>query len=383
MNNYIKKIKYNSSVIFFIFGALILSLSPLVRADTLQQQINNLQNQNAVAQENVDSLQAQAKSFQDAINILQGRINAIQVAISTSQQSINNLQIKINKAQNDLDYQKSVLASDVRAIYVGGSVSTIEQIASSKNMNVFVDQQTYQKAVEGKIQKTLDDIAQLQNQLNTQKAQVQQTLKVEQEQNTQLASDQQTQQSMLGYNQSQQDTYNQQINNNSNQIAALRAQQAILNAAGSGNVIPPNSSGAGGLCDAGLGQGNGGYPMPWCNASQDSVITSGGFPNRECTSFAYWYFTSVEGKSLSVYGDAKYWKDTANRPVDQTPEDGAIAVKTSGTWGHVMIVVAVPGDKFGDTVVPDGSIITFEMNTYLDGKFYVKERSYSGFYFIH
>ena len=383
MNKYTNKIKINHRASFFIIGALILILSPLVRADTLQQQINNLQNQNAVAQGNVDSLQTEAKSFQDAINILQSRINAVQGAISASQQSINDLQNKIAKAQSDLDYQKAVLASDVRAIYVGGSVSTIEQLASSKNMNVFVDQQTYQKAVEGKIQKTLTDIAQLQNQLNTQKAQVQQTLKVQQEQNAQLASDQQRQQSMLGYNQSQQDTFNQQIKNNSTQIAALRAQQAILNAAGSGNIIPPNSAGAGGLCDAGQGQGNGGYPMAWCDTYQDSVLTSGGFPNRECTSFAYWYFTSIEGKSLSVYGDAKYWKDTANRPVDQTPEDGAIAVKTSGQWGHVMIVVAVPGDKYGGTVVPEGSIITFEMNTYLDGKFYVKERSYSGYYFIH
>lgn len=383
MKKHINKIKFNRSVSFFILGALILISAPIVRADTLQQQINNLQNQNAVVQSNVDSLQNQAKSFQDAINILQGRVNAIQGAINASQQSIADLQTKIAKAQADLDYQKTVLASNVRAIYVGGSVSTIEQLASSKNMNVFVDQQTYHKAVEGKIQKTLTDIALLQNQLNTQKAQVQQTLKVQQEQNAQLASDQQKQQSMLGYNQSQQDTFNQQIKSNSSQIAALRAQQAILNAAGSGNIIPPNSAGAGGACDAGQGQGNGGYPMPWCNAYEDSVITSGGFPNRECTSFAYWYFTSIEGKSLYVNGDAKYWIYTANRPVDQTPEDGAIAVKTSGQWGHVMIVVAVPGEKYGGRVVPDGSIVTFEMNTYLDGKFYVKERTYSGYYFIH
>ena len=378
----LKRINLSFSTI--LLGALFLVAAPLVSADSLQQQINSLQSQNNTTQSNLDSLQVQATSYQNAISILQSQINAAQAAINASQQSILNLQAKIDKSQVDLDYQKQVLASDVRAIYVSGSIDTIEMLASSKNLSVFVDQQTYQKAVEDKIQKTLSQIAELQNQLNTQKAQVQQTLLVQKAQNDQLSSDQQKQQSMLGYNQGQQDTYNQQISSNKDKIATLRAQQAILNSIGSGNIIPPNSSGAGGACDAGQGQGNGGYPMPWCNAQEDHLTTSGHFLNRECTSFAYWYFTSVEGhRDFTVTGDAKDWINYSNHPVDQTPEDGAIAVKTSGQWGHVMIVVATPGESYAGSVVPSGYIDTFEMNTYLDGKFYAKQRPYSGYYFIH
>ncbi len=380
--NIMKKI--NLSFAILALGALFIIAVPIASADNLQQQINDLQNKNQAAQSNLDSLQVQATSYQNAISILQSQINAAQAAINASQQSIINLQVKIDKAQTNLDYQKKVLASDVKAIYLSGSVNTIEMLASSSNLSVFVDRATYQKAVEGKIQTTLNQIATLQNQLNTQKDQVQQTLIVEKTQNDQLASDQQKQQSMLGYNQGQQDKYNQDISTNKDKIATLRTQQAILNSVGSGNIIPPNTSGSGGACDAGQGQGNGGYPMLWCDAPEDSVTTSGYFPNRECTSFAYWYFTSVEGhRDFTVTGDAKYWIDYSNHPVDQTPQDGAIAVKTSGQWGHVMIVVAVPGETYAGSVVPSGYIDTFEMNTYLDGKFYVKQRPYSGYYFIH
>ena len=377
--------KINKSLLLIALGIIFLAATPImVKAESLQQQIDSLQSTNNSAQSTLDNLQVQSTSYQDAIKILQNQINSAQNAINASQKSIDDLQVKIDKAQKDLDYQKQVLGSNVRAIYVSGSSSTVEELASSKNLSVYVDQQTYHKAVEGKIQKTLNQIANLQNQLNSQKAQVQQTLAVQKTQNDQLVADQKKQQDMLGYNQSQQDKYNQDIAGNKDKIAALKAQQAALNSAGSGNVIPPNSSGSGGACDALLGAGNGGYPMPWCDAPEDSVTTSGYFPNRECTSFAYWYFTSVEGHTdFTVTGDAKQWINYSNHPVDQTPQVGAIAVKTSGQWGHVMIVVATPGQTYAGSVVPSGSIVTFEMNTYLDGKFYVKLRPYDGFYFIH
>ena len=149
----LKRINLSFSTI--LLGALFLVAAPLVSADSLQQQINSLQSQNNTTQSNLDSLQVQATSYQNAISILQSQINAAQAAINASQQSILNLQAKIDKSQVDLDYQKQVLASDVRAIYVSGSIDTIEMLASSKNLSVFVDQQTYQKAVEDKIQKTL------------------------------------------------------------------------------------------------------------------------------------------------------------------------------------------------------------------------------------
>jgi peptidoglycan hydrolase CwlO-like protein len=228
--------RINKSLLLIALGIIFLAATPImVKAESLQQQIDTLQNTNKSVQSNIDNLQVQATSYQDAVRILQTQINSAQNAINASQKSIDDLQVKIDKAQKDLDYQKQVLGSNVRAIYVSGSSSTVEELASSKNLSVYVDQQTYHKAVEGKIQKTLNQIADLQNQLNSQKAQVQQTLAVQKTQNDQLVADQKKQQDMLGYNQSQQDKYNQDIAGNKDKIAALKAQQAALNSAGSGS----------------------------------------------------------------------------------------------------------------------------------------------------
>ncbi len=179
---------------------------------------------------------------------------------------------------------------------------------------------------------------------------------------------------MLSYNEGQQNTYNAQIKSNSKKISALEAEQARINAASSrtesGYVGP--SGGHGGACD--IGMGNGGYPLAWCNAGLDAVLTSGGFPSRECTSFAYWYFTSMEGKSLSVSGNAKDWVYTSSRPVTQTPHVGDIFVHTAGYYGHVGIVVGISG----------GWVQTISMNDDYGGHYYNnREYPVSSLYYIH
>ncbi|HEX7368126.1 MAG TPA: CHAP domain-containing protein [Candidatus Saccharimonadales bacterium] len=148
-------------------------------------------------------------------------------------------------------------------------------------------------------------------------------------------------------------------------ITELRAQQAAIIQRGTKDVrLLPALSGSGGACDN--GQGNGGYPMIWCNAPMDSVQTvsySGDPINRECTSYAYWYFTSVEGNAnFHVTGNAKYWANNSNYPVHAAPAVGAIAVETAGAYGHVAIVQALPGQTYDGQAVPAGYALVSEMN---------------------
>ncbi len=200
-----------------------------------------------------------------------------------------------------------------------------------------------------------------------------------------MSSDRSEQNQLLGMNQNQQSNYNHQIAANERKISALEAQQAAINASDSTQInIPPSSSGAGGACD--VGYGNGGYPIKWCSAPQDTIPTipySGDPINRECTSFAYWYFNSVEGKPLHVYGNAKDWAYTADRPVDQTPSVGAIGVKTAGPFGHVVIVVAKAGQSYGGITVPSGDVLTMSMNYDYQGHFHYSEYAVGSLYYIH
>ncbi len=379
----LRRIASGSVVAIAAVFAVATSVLP-AHADTIQQQINDLYSQNNQTQSTVSDLQLQANSYQDAINKLQDEINSIQSAINASEAQQAQLQQQIQDNQTKLDQQKKILGEDLKSMYVNGGMTTVEMLATSKDLSQFVDAETYRGAVQSKIQDTLSTIAKLQAQLKSQQDQVTQLLNSQKSQESRLDSDKSQQDNLLAMNQAQQSSYTQQINDNKKKISDLQAQQAKINQQNSRAITVQASGGSGGACDN--GNGNGGYPMVWCNATQDTIATipySSDPINRECTSFAYWYFTSQEGKSLHVTGNAKDWVYTADRPVDGTPEKGAIAVSTAGPYGHVLIVLATPGQSYGGITAPAGYVITMSMNYDYNGHFIVDERPVSSLSYIH
>ncbi len=361
------------TVAVLVIGVAFIAASPLVYAQSLQDQINALNAENNHKQQNVNDLQLQATSYQDAINKLQTQIGSIEGALSASRAKQADLQQKIDADKQEIKVKKASLAEDVKTMYVDGQMSTIEELATSKNLSDYVDKEEYRTTVQNQLNAKIKEVANLQAKLESQKQEVDLLVNTQQQQQAKLDSDNQEQAKLLGYNQSQQSNYNAQIKSNSSKISALEAEQARINAASSRTVsgIGP-SGGSGGACD--IGMGNGGYPLAWCNAGLDAVTTSGGFPSRECTSFAYWYFTSMEGKSLSVSGNAKDWIYTSSRSVSHTPHVGDIFVHTAGYYGHVGIVASISG----------GWVRTISMNDDYGGHFY-NNREYptSSLYYIH
>lgn len=308
----------------------------LVRADSFQDQINSLNAQNADARATVNGLQAQAASYQEAISQLQQQIDGINQSIANNQAQQASLQQQITDAQNQIDQQKAFLSNDIKTMYVDGTPSTLEALATSKSLSEFVDKQEYRTSVQTKLQDTLKKIAALQKELQTKKAQVDQLLKEEQDQQNQLTSAQAQQAQLLSYNQDQQNNYNAQIAANSKQISSLRAQQAAANAKlGSGLVAGD--------------PGHGGYPASLNNATQDTVIDPWGMYNRECVSYTAW-------KVQETYGYMPYWggRGNANQwpgdaraagiPTGSTPQANSVAIWNVGAYGHAMWVEAVNSD---------------------------------------
>lgn len=384
-----------SSIVLICIVFII--IPKLARADSYQAQINALNQQNSSAQSSISSLQGIASNYQQEVNGLQSQINAIQSAIAANQskQSVIQSQIVANKAQ--LVTQKSILSNDIRTMYVNGQLTPVEMLATSNNISSFVDQQAAYNAVEQKIMDTLSRINKLQKTLKDQQVQIAALLQTQQTQNQTLLNDQNQVNQLLSYNQQQQGQYNQQIQTNNSKIAALEAEQAAANASVARYVklgsLPPSSGGSGGACD--LGEGNGGYPMALCNAPKDSILDNAGFPNRECTSFANWYFTNIEKQTgFNVSGNAGWWYLTSNYPAvtwsgGVTP--GALGIEPSsslnapvpslhgGYYGHVMIVLALPGTTYNGsfpytsavsgTIVPSGYVLVMSMNENFQGQF--------------
>jgi len=325
-----------ASSVLLVGGTFLPSLSHIVQADSFQDQINALNAQNSDARSVVSGLQATAASYQDAINQLQGQINGIQASIDANKAQQASLQQQIADAQAQIDQEKAFLASDVKAMYVDGTPTTLEVLANSKNLSDFVDKQEYRSTVQNKLQDTLTKIAELQKELQTKKAQIDQLLSEETAQQSQLAGAQAQQASLLNYNESQQAAYNAQIKANSSQISQLRAAQAAANRTIGGGVIAGDP-------------GHGGYPAKWANAAQDTLVDNWGMYNRECVSYTAW-------RVYQTYGFMPYWGGVGNAnqwpgdaraagiPTSSTPKADTVAIWNVGGYGHAMWVEAVNSD---------------------------------------
>jgi peptidoglycan DL-endopeptidase CwlO len=219
----------------------------------------------------------------------------------------------------------------------------------------YVNSQTYNNAIQNKIQSTLDEITTLQEELKVQKAQVEQLLADQHQQETTLGAAESQQQSMLAMNQSQQDAYSAQIKANNDKIAALQAERAAANARliGSGSVTILSSESCGGGYP---GSASGPFGVWGCNYGLDSGIDNWGMYNRECVSYTAWRVYERYGANAMPYwggiGNADQWPGDARAygiPTGATPRVDSVAIGTNRYWfgsiGHAMWVEAVSGNK--------------------------------------
>lgn len=380
---YIRQLKLVPLLVASIIVLVGSTSVAVVEADQYDSQIQSLENQNSQAQSQINSLQSQASSYQNAINLLQQQISGIQNAIATNQAKQAELQQEIIQNQQELNYQKQVLGDDLKAMYVNGSMTTVEMLATSKNLSNFVDEETYSSAVQNKIQSTMQQISTLQNQLEQQQVQVNQLVKVEQQQNAQLGTEQSQQQQLLAYNQSQQAQYNQQIQSNQSQIATLVAEQIAANQ----RLLSTGKVDYSGSCGGSYPATASGNYGPWgCNYAHTSDYVQGcsyldswGMCNRECVSYTAWMVYKNDGVDVTGFGNANQWPSHASAagfPVDTTPAVGTVAIYMGGSgdpYGHAMWVKSVNGD---------GSITVDQYNLEYDGNFYETTISPSGLVFI-
>lgn len=372
----IKTLIYNAKLsTLLVLAVLVVSAIsvPIVRADRFDEQINQLNADNAQKRAAKDQLGAAAASLQDQINRLQAQINELSNQISTNEAKSADVQRQIEEAQAELARQKKVLGENIRQMYLEGDMSTLEMLASSKDLSEFVDKEQYREAVQSKIKNTLDKITELKHQLSAQKETLDKLLADQHAMQDQQTAQQSELNGLLSLNEQQQNDLNTQIKNNFAQISSLRAQQAAENA----RLFRGANFVGGSACDTGHGDT---YPAQYCAIPQDSVVDAWGMFNRECVSYTAWKVYE-SGRHMPYWGgigNANQWDDNAraaNIPVDESPRAGDVAIKNSLPYGHAMYV---------ESVNSDGTINISQYNANLDGRF---SRAYNvspgGLVFIH
>ncbi|MDB5160961.1 MAG: hypothetical protein JWO96_341 [Candidatus Saccharibacteria bacterium] len=376
-----KKLLFVNKVAAVIAIGAVLSVATLgygkVRADQFDAQIQALQQQNAGAQAQADSLAAVASSYQDAINRLQVQISSLQQNIVATQTKSDGVKNQIADAQVQLAQQKKTLGENIKTMYLEGKISTIEILASSKNLSDFIDKQQYRNSVQSKVKTTVDKINSLKVELEQQQRELDSLIADLQTQQRQLYTKQDQQNQMLAYTEGQKSAYDQQISANSSKISELRRQQIIAN---SRNVIGLTTYG--GSCGGGYpGAAAGPFGTWGCNYAKDNTYDNWGMGNRECVSYTAWRVAS-SGRNMPYwggFGDANQWPGNARAegiPVDNggNARVGDVAISMAGTWGHAMYVEAVNGD---------GTVTVSQYNQDFQGNYSVNTRSMSSLYFIH
>lgn len=361
-----------------LVGVLVAAMSfgsyirPVVKADSISDQINALQRENDANRNIVADLRNQATSYQDAINRLQAAINALQAQIDANTAEQNRLQNEITAAEEELVKQKRVLGENIRQMYLEGQISTLEMLASSKDLSQFVDKQQYRNSVQDKIKATLDKITALKHQLKAQKEQVSALLATQEAQQAQQQAGRAEQANLLAYNQGQQAEFNARTRDNQSKIDALIASQRRANLSTDGGYYFLRFPGAiNGFNPGAYPYANAGFGMsvgPGCvdNDGPDPW----GYCYRQCVSYAAWAVQASGRSAPRFYGNAKDWVYAASRNssvvISRTPQPGDVAISTSGTWGHAMYVESVSGNTFR----------TSEYNTYLDGRLSYQTRKF-------
>ncbi len=369
---------YMRKRISLLIIAIVLSVGSFasvrfVAAQSLQEQINGLQNENNDTKQQVNALKVEAASYQDAINLLQGQINQYQAEINQRQAESEKIKSEIVVAEAELLKQKDLLGQNIKAMYLEGDITTIEMLATSKNLSDYFDKQQYREVVKNKIKTTVDKVTTLKTELQTKKEEVEKIIKQQEELRAATAVQKAEQDRLLGFNKSQQAEYNAQVKENQEKINELKRLQAIENArlfGGSGGLLGGGGYPWGLAPCVHTGQiegycynydwGVGGSPWNW---------QTGGYGYRNCTDWVAFRVRVAGGYVPAGLGNAKTWDDRGPSygfAVSSTPRVGAAAVSNSGFYGHVMYVEAVNSD---------GTIIVSDYNRAGTGKYDMNELS--------
>jgi len=357
-----QKNKNHSSRLSLIKGVFIAAIAglllagsvmPQAGANSFDDQIATLRAQNARNRAAVADLAETARSYQEAIAQLEAEISQLQAEIDHNLARQAELKAKIEENQRELERQRNLLGEDIKAMYTDGDISTIEVLATSKDLSEFVDKETYRNAVQQKIQDTLDKIETLQAELTAQKEEIEQLLKQQQDQQASLNANRAEQNRMLSLNQAQQDAFNRRTSANQAKIDKLIADQLRANGGTPGGYYFIRVPGSVGGHDVGIDDypyRNAGFSMALAPCSNTDGYPDSpdrwGYCTRQCVSYAAWAVERSGRSAPMYYGSARNWIYAAPSAwIHRDPEPGDVAISVAGYWGHAMYVEQVSGNQ--------------------------------------
>ncbi len=314
------------------------------KADKYDQQIAALQRDINQYNSQASKLGQKRQSYENKLAQLNNEKAQIQARIGLTIAKANKLQKEIKENQAKITANKDELGETIADLYVGGSISPLEMLASSNNIGDYLDKQTYQVSIRDNLKGTIDTINALKKKLEDQKASVERVLAEQNRAKSALAKKEAEQAELIRVTRGKESAFQKLSGKAKQQRAEVQRQQqaaieAALSRSGSGPVI--------------IGSGGGGYPWAsGCNVGEDLYSHGGpngdgtdplGYACRQCTSYAAYKILQHTGREYRYLGNANMWPANFSNK-GSSPRKNSVGVVTSGQYGHVVWVDSVNGD---------------------------------------
>lgn len=337
-----------------------MALTSQAFADQWDDQMRALNAQMQQYQSQASALNAQANTLQAQLDQITAQKNAILAQIDLSQKQYDALQKQIEETKQKIDDNKEALGRIIADMYVDGSITPLEMLASSKNIGDYVDQQEYRNSIQNTLSDTIDQINSLKKKLESKQNEVKKVLDQQKDQKAQLAAKEAEQAELVAKTRNDEAAYQQMANDAKAQVENAAAQQRAYYASLQQQSGGRFTSGIiGGLTITSFSGNRGcGGGYPFCAGPLDYGVDPWNLYTRECVSYAAWRIQNGYGKSVAPFrgdGMAYEWEwsarkgngTKATRVSDPAPGDAVVLPITPGLApvGHLMVVEGVSGDN--------------------------------------
>ena len=337
-----------------------MALTSQAFADRWDDQMRALNAQMQQYQSQASALNAQANTLQAQLDQITAQKNAILAQIDLSQKQYDALQKQIEETKQKIDDNKEALGRIIADMYVDGSITPLEMLASSKNIGDYVDQQEYRNSIQNTLSDTIDQINSLKKKLESKQNEVKKVLDQQKDQKAQLAAKEAEQAELVAKTRNDEAAYQQMANDAKAQVENAAAQQRAYYASLQQQSGGRFTSGIiGGLTITGFSGNRGcGGGYPFCAGPLDYGVDPWNLYTRECVSYAAWRIQNGYGKPVAPFrgdGMAYEWEwsarkgngTKATRVSDPAPGDAVVLPITPGLApvGHLMVVEGVSGDN--------------------------------------
>ena len=341
-----KKFKTRAGLVLVaivIAAAVPLGYAKVANADDYDAKIAALQREIDNYQAAAQQLGSQADSLQKELDGIKNQMAQLQTQIDLNQAKYDQLVVQIENTKKEIATNRDALGEVLADLSIEGNISTLEMLASSKNISDYVDKQTYQSSMRDQLKSTISRINTLKKELESQKVQTETILANQKRDQAALDAARAKQQQLVDATRGQEAEY-QNLRNKSKaeQQSVMAAQQEAIRRASAGN---------GGVRF--VGGGDGGYPWGPGNCPMSGMFSTGGadgnggdgwgYGCRQCASYAAWKIGQRTGVIPTNLGNANNFPGAlSGRPQGYTARANSVGVIMDGAYGHVVWVETDP-----------------------------------------